>query len=217
MNGQQLRKLREQQGWSRKQLAEMLSQALGRNVHPDRSIGRWERDERGVPRDVDVFLTELGLGSILPPSDPEPEQEPGPGDTPPDGPDVKQQPPPRQTLLSKSSPYEEVCTQLWEIVAAGVGMVGAATGSEALRKDGEIIEAEKEKLGRAYAHLADTNATFRNMIGSMSTSGAWAEVGFVTGTLVSKLYKNHQETRIISGTVAPRDGDEPETGFPVAA
>lgn len=209
MDGKQLKRLREQQQWTQPELAEILNPALDRR-YTGKVISQWENGHKPIPEPVSIFLTELGLGSILPPREPEPENlPPQAGDTIPEGGGPSTTHPPQQ-LLSRSSPYEEVCTQLWEIIATGIGMVGAATGNESLRKDGAIIDASKHKLGLAYAHLAETNATFRNMLGAMTTSGAWMEVGMVTGTVFAECWRNHQETRIIDGAVAPiRDADEP--------
>ncbi len=93
--------------------------------------------------------------------------------------------------LSPSGVYIKACTELWQIVATGVGMTGAAIGSRALMLDGQTIDADKEMLGEAWGKLAETNATFRNMLVGLTTGGAWFQVAIVTGSTVGRCWANH--------------------------
>ena len=94
--------------------------------------------------------------------------------------------------------YARVCEELFELIATGVGLVGAVTGSEKLRIDGEIILADKKNLGKAYGKLAETNETFRNMLTGMHGGGAWLNVALVTGITAGKLMRNHQGAKVVS-------------------
>lgn len=222
MTGEQVKRLRERQGWTQQQMGEMVGRALERKYN-GRTISEWESGRRNVPEHVSVFLTELGLETLIPESDTEPKISPDGQDLAP-APDEK--PIKGQTPLSSSGVYAKVCEEMWEMVATGVGMVGAVTGSDKLRRDGAIIDADKEALGKAYGRLAETNEVFRNMIASVTTSGAWLEVAFVTGTTAGKIMRNHQEPlpglREVSEdggssrVVAGEDGEPELLHFPAA-
>jgi len=230
-----LRSFREGRGWSRTQLAELLNEALGRSYKDD-SIGRWERGQRELPDDVSALLDSVALdaalGSALPegdrPEDGEAAPAAPPGDSPPPPPGGAGPPAGGggQIVLPTSANPQltRLCEELWEMVATGVGMVGAVTGSEALRRDGEIIHADKEQLGKAYARLAETNETFRRMITGMTTSGAWLEVAMASGITAGKMMRSHQEIREQKRQAAAQAAaEEPEVvldygdGFPASA
>ena len=207
MTGPEIARLRERNGWTQQQLADMLNASLERRYKPGR-IGEWENGRTPVPKQVGSFLLALGLEEILPErgdgesglldggpalgsSGPEGEE-----DTPPTGGgDPAPAPVAQQPLTGYSGAYARVCTELWELVATGVGMVGAVTGSEQLQADGRIIEADKEALGKAYGKLAETNETFRRMLTGMTTSGAWLEVSLATGITAGKIMRNHQRPK----------------------
>lgn len=212
MNGQQLKSLRERNNWKQKDLAQLLNNALDRRYSTGR-ISTWETGKEPIPEHVDIFLSELAASAGL--MDDEPRITPANDDSS-GGDSVPEQntepSEPRQQLLSKGSPYQEACEQLWEIIATGVGIWGAAFGSEALVKDAAIIDADKAKLGLAYAHLAETNKTFRNMLVGMTTGGAWLEVAMVTGGVCSKMWRSHQELKTVDGTASVRVPEEP--GWP---
>lgn len=198
MNGEDLRQLRERNGWSQSQLAEVISSALDRKCSSGQ-VSRWEKGTRPVPETISVFLNEVTLSQALRYDEPQQqtlEEQPGPaagGDLPP----APDSPPSRQELRlpQADSVYARVCTEMWEMVATGVGLVGAATGSDTVRLDGAIIDAHKEELGKAYGKLAETNETFRRMLTNMTTSGAWLEVSFVTGKVVAEIARNHTDAR----------------------
>jgi transcriptional regulator with XRE-family HTH domain len=199
-----LQAFRERQGWSREQLRELLNASLPEDkAYSSKSdvIGRWERGERKMPAHVGTLLDALELEAAFPPAEVEPaarDYEHPAEDSPPPPPtdETKPQPSGVAMLTSGGNPaLARVCEELWEMVATGFGVVGAVTGSEALRRDGEIILAEKEALGKAYGKLAETNATFRKMLTGMTTSGAWLEVAMVTGITGGKMMRSHQAIR----------------------
>ena len=234
MNGEQLKQLRTEQGWSQQKLADLLNPALDRK-YGSAIISRWETGKAPIPAAVGSFLDGLELTRIVPDEHLTYEDDGFPlggeqGDTPP--------PPPSTAgtgdgvqaasllLTGGPSPYARVCEELFELVATGVGMVGAVTGSEKLRLDGEIILADKKALGKAYGKLAETNATFRNMLTGMHGGGAYLEVALVSGITAGKLMRNHQRPApIVDGTaeqsapegVTTLHGDGAVIDFPAPA
>lgn len=198
MTGDDLRKLRERRGWSQKELAEALNVALGKQ-YGSGSISPWETGKRRIPDDVSAFLDELALTTAMP-SDADPDADPLAGaphgdvaaDTAP-GVDPGAVTPPQPRIGASGGAYAKACTELWEIIASGVGMMGAATGSEALMFDGQVIATDAPALGAAWGRLAEENATFRKMLLSMTEGGAWLQVALVTGTTVSKCYQGHAQ------------------------
>lgn len=222
MNGQQLRELRERQGWSQESMADLLKASLGRGSST--SIGAWESGRRKVPDEVASFLGQLELEQAFPPDElgrtlEGEHEEPldsaasssrgGIGDSAPSPPpdSASERPVAGQPPLPTpgGSSYARVCEELWELVATGVGMVGAVTGSDALREDGKIIAADKAALGKAWGKLAETNDTFRRMLVGMTSGGAWTEVALVSGITFGKCYRSHQavkERRMIEAEAA---------------
>ena len=216
MNGEQLKQLREQQGWSQAKLADLLNPALDRK-YGSATISRWETGKAPIPAAVGTFLNDLELAPTIP-DEHLSYEEPGPdfpfaggdeGDTPP--------PPPSAgaggesaafSLPTTSSAYARVCEELFELIATGVGLVGAVTGSETLQQDGVIILADKRELGRAWAKVAETNETFRNMLTGMHGGGAWLNVALVSGITVGKVMRNHQGPRTIAPQPDPEPGEE---------
>lgn len=212
MTGEGIRRLREQQGWSQADLAAAINATIPGRNYSSGSISPWERGKRKVPDDVSAFLDELAIGLNLPPDDGEPSPSPlaGPAsvgvedDTAPGGdhpPTVTPQPP-----LGGGGELQRACTELWELVASGVGMLGAATGSRALMNDGAIIQADARALGEAWGRLAAQNATFRKMLLGMTEGGAWLQVALVTGTTVSKCYQGHAQLALETSRLAELDG-----------
>lgn len=212
MNGDELRKLRERRQWSQADLAAAINAALGRN-YGSGSISPWERGKRTIPDDVSAFLDELAISTALP-SDADPDaadplaggDSPGTttADTAPGGdrPDTVT----AQPALGSGGTWARACTELWELVASGVGMIGAATGSAPLMRDGAIIAADAEALGQAWGKLAETNATFRKMLVGMTEGGAWLQVALVTGTTVSKCYQSHAQFALEAQQYATMNG-----------
>jgi transcriptional regulator with XRE-family HTH domain len=207
----ELRAMRERQGWSQESLGELLKASLGKGSST--TVGKWEKGIRPVPEDVASFLGKLELDAAYPPPPDElgrtlegQYEEPldsgssssrgGPGDTapppPPPASAAGEERPVGQSPLPGGNTYSRVCEELWELVATGLGMVGAVTGSESLRKDGEIIAADRAALGKAYGKLAETNDTFRRMLVGMTSGGAWTEVALVSGITFGKCYRSHQ-------------------------
>ena len=210
MKGGELRRFREEQGWSQDELGRLLKGALGKGSGT--TVGKWEKEQRPVPDDVGAFVAQLMLDSALPgdpPLDEDalglPGEEPlgfaappvegsGGDSAPPEPSDPSRGAVPGGQLpLPGGSSYATVCTELWELVATGLGMIGAVTGSEGLRADSEIILADRVALGRAWGKLAETNDTFRRMLLGATSGGAWLEVALVSGVTAGKMYRSHQE------------------------
>jgi len=203
MTGDDLRKFRERRGLDRADLADLLNRSLGKQYRTE-AVSRWERGEGGrpVPRAVQAFLEDLAVsGGIAgdldaatitpPPAGAADELEhnldgPPAGDTAP-GPG----PTPQPAQIAGPNLYARTSEEQWEMIAMGLGMIGAATGSHALIADGQIIAADKTALGAAYGRLAETNDTFRRMLVGMTEGGAWLQVAMVTGTTVSKCWQSH--------------------------
>ncbi len=204
MTGDELRKFRDRRGLTQKELADLINAALPGRKTDAETVARWERGGRGIGKPVSAFLDELalsgGIAGDLPDvaqvaASREPDEpgsildgDPYAGDTAP-GPGPAAPAP--QPMLTGSTLHARACEELWEMIAAGVGMVGAATGNLALMQDGAIIAADKEALGAAWGKLAETNDTFRRMLVGMTEGGAWLAVAMVTGTTVSKCWQSH--------------------------
>ena len=205
MKGAELRRFREEQGWSQDEMGKLLRSALGKGSGT--TVGKWENEQRPVPEDVAALVARLQLEAAfggddqVPPLDESAfglDSGPAPvegaqGDTAPPEPSEREAAPGGQLPLPGSSSYATVCGELWELIATGLGMIGAVTGSEGLRRDGEIILADKVALGRAWGKLAETNDTFRRMLLGATSGGAWLEVAMVSGITFGKCYRSHQE------------------------
>jgi transcriptional regulator with XRE-family HTH domain len=194
VTGEDLRKLRERRGLERQELAEAINASLGTDYSAD-TVGRWERG-REPAKKVTAFLEELAVSEFAGELGLEPDDRPledlppdAGGDTPPGpGPSAAIAQPP---ITSGRGAYVRACEELWEMIATGVGMMGAATGNMALVNDGAIIAQDKAALGAAWGKLAETNETFRRMLVGMTEGGAWLQVALVTGTTFSKCWQGH--------------------------
>jgi hypothetical protein len=202
VKGQDLKRLRERNNWSQSDLANAINAALGRSYGTG-SISPWENDKRNIPADVAAFCDQLMIetnlsssgdaaGSSSTPPDGEPrtldDSAPGPGGA---------VPPPQPTLLSPTGgTYAKACEELWEIIGAGVGMVGGAVNSDVLMIDGQIIVMDKRALGEAWGRLAETNETFRRFLAGALEGGTWIQVALVTGSTLAKVQQNHAEYRL---------------------
>jgi transcriptional regulator with XRE-family HTH domain len=210
MKAEGLKDLRERLGLTQDALAEALNAPLGRRYIAN-TISRWETGNRSIPADVSAFLDAIALNDALP----EPGSVPVEGVAPERGNQVRREDTaPTDSLgsvpFSSSGAYKKACTELWGIVASGVGMAGAATGNMRLMQDGALIDADKVMLGDAWGKLAETNETFRNMLIGMTSGGAWMQVALVTGTTVGKIWQNHaQPGEVENGAYADAlPGDE---------
>lgn len=196
MRPEAMESLRDRRGLDRGELANVLNDALGMR-YTDETIRRWEKGDRPIPKSVQVFLESIQLQELSPGGPPPLDRDSyaapaGPdmaGDTAP-GPGPSATP---QAPLGLTGAHARACEDLWEMIAMGLGMVGAATGSQALVFDGQIILQDKAALGAAYGRLAETNDTFRRMLVGMTEGGAWMQVALVTGTTVSKCWQAHQQ------------------------
>jgi transcriptional regulator with XRE-family HTH domain len=208
VKGDALRRFREEQGWTQDELAKLLKASIGKGSST--TVGKWESGQRPVPDDVAALVASLELEAAFPAngqpdSDPlgaaeplesgRPPVEGDRGDTapPPPGDAVGAEQAAGQLLLPGSTSYSRVCEELWELIATGTGMIGAVTGSQGLRRDSEIILADKQALGRAWGKLAETNDTFRRILLGATSGGAWMEVALVSGVTFGKCYRSHQE------------------------
>lgn len=202
MQPDELLALRDKHGWTQQDVATALNAATGRKYNTD-TLRRWEKNERAIPAGVAAFLRELDVGANLGSVAPDeplsgPQATPGDAsddpaaaaDTAPGGGPVASLPA-QPALGSGGGHYYTACKELWELIATGVGMAGAATGNMALVNDGQIIAADSEALARAWAKLAETNTTFQKMLAGMTEGGAWLTVALVTGTTVSKCWQSH--------------------------
>lgn len=198
MKGAELKRLRERNQWSQLDLANAINAALGRSYGTG-SISPWENDKRNIPADVASFLQTLAIETALPPEDP---HVGAPADAPPltaadEAPGLGV-PAAQAPLTSGSGAYVRACTELWELIGGGIGMIGASIRSDAMVDDGAIIVGDKEALGAAWGKLAETNEVLRKMIVSMTEGGAWMQVAVVTGTTAVKLYDNHAQRALAS-------------------
>jgi transcriptional regulator with XRE-family HTH domain len=195
VTGEELKRLRERRGLERQELADAINLSIG-TAYSGESIARWERG-REPAKKVTAFLEELAVSEFagvtaepqLEPSElPLDEPAADAGDTPP-GPGPTARPTPQPAI--GGGPWVRACEELWEMIATGVGMVGAATGNLALVNDGAVIAQDKAALGAAWGKLAETNETFRRMLVGMTEGGAWLQVSLVTGTTFSKCWQGH--------------------------
>lgn len=218
--GKDIERLRAKRNWSQNDLADALNAALDRN-YKSGSVSTWETGKRNIPGPVAAMVETLLIEANLPPVDdpvPPAPQLPNADDPPPPLPngddDGRQDTPPGPgpsaavALPLHAGIHSRACAELWEIIGTGVGMVGAATGNDALVDDAAIIARDKEKLGAAWGKLAETNDTFRKMLASMTEGGAWMQVAVVTGTTFSRCYQNHAEHARRARTFEPSPGDD---------
>lgn len=212
MTGEQLKSLQKQYGWNNKQLATILNDALGRKYDSSR-VSVWRNDRGEIPTDVEAFLAALDDPSTEPVSPQSGEDVPftPAEDTPPRQPDTPTKPTPGVSVLSVGGSYSKICTEFFELIATAVGMIGAATGNDALRRDGQIIDQDKRELGAAWGKLAETNETFRNMILATDKQGAYLAVALATGTTVGRIYRNHTDPALqpVEMYVVTDDGIQP--------
>jgi hypothetical protein len=212
VKGSDLKRIRERFDWSQTALAEHLNAALDRK-YSSATISAWELDRKPIPAHASAFVEALAIDSALPPHEPSPGRvaSPDDADTAPDPPHSS---PGGQVPLSGSGAYDRVCTELWGIVAMLPASLGAFFGNAQLVEDGRIIDADKQALGQAWGKLAETNETFRRMLIGATTSGAWLEVGLVTGMTFGKVAENHM--RNPNGTVHLHSAESQADGAVVA-
>lgn len=205
MDGTEIRRLRERNGWSQSDLAAAVNASIGRSYNPS-SISAWENGRRPAPAAVAAFMQQLATELGFDDDEQEPSQRPRPKPTAPDvaprG--AEETPPSGQPAIGGGGAWARACEELWELVATGVGMVGAATGNDALVRDGAIIAADKQALGAAWGKLAETNETFRRMLAGMTEGGVWLQVALVTGTTVSKCWGNHARYSLAPAEAQPQ-------------
>ena len=176
MNGNELRGLRERLGFNQQQLAEYLNEVTGRR-YKGSTVSTWESDKRTIPAVVADSVSALVVI-----------------DTAPEGDGTEQT---AQSPMSSSGIYTRACVDLWGMIAMIVSSAGALSKSAALMQDGFTIDADKQALGRAWGKLAESNETFRKMLVSATSGGAYLEVILVTSTTAGKLFQNHHARRPI--------------------
>lgn len=216
-----MRRLRERRSLSRQEFADILAEAVG-GTYQAETIRRWETGGRPLSKKVNAFIEELALQELsglsgATPDGLEADDQPigdgadGPTDTAPGG-GAK----PLAQLPVGGGPYATACEELWELIATGIGMIGAAVGSEPLMIDGQIILQDKKALGAAWGKLAQTNDTFRRMLVGMTEGGAWMQVILVTGTTTAKCWQVHQQhsyARRMQQQAAQQPASASENGF----
>jgi hypothetical protein len=199
MTGEQFSKLLDHLGLSNTEAANLLNEQLGKKYRSDR-VNQWRKEK--PPEHVAAFMDALVASSATPlPTIDDLHESPAPdasserGDTPP--PEPERDPALTQIALPTGGGiYARICTDLWATIALMVSSGGAITGSKALVEDGRIIDADKEKLGAAWGKLAETNETFRRMLVSATTGGAWLEITLVTGVTANKMLANHRRVAL---------------------
>lgn len=238
MTGDELKAIQTRYGWNNRQAAEVLNGALHRN-YTDDLVSKWRRGAQKVPKHVAAFLEGLDEpppSPVTPGGGPsgEPDltgipevddiiRQAAAEDSAPSGlgvhagGDDPERPRPQLTLVAGGpSAYAKICEEFFELIATGVGMVGAAVGSDNVRRDGQIILEDKAELGKAWGKLAEQNETFAKILTATDKQGAYLAVALATGTTVGKLWRNHQpppppravdETHHHSGN---SDGDQRE-------
>lgn len=210
MKPEQITRLRKAQGWTRKELASLLTGSLDRAVS-ETTLGRYEKGERQIPEEVNRFLDALALEGGLPPEPDLPSEQAfdeGLGsDAPPAEPFGAGKPTP--PLMHRTGAYVNACTELFEVLATAVGTVGALAGSQVLVADGQILAEDKQALGQAWGKLAETNETLRGWLVAASTSGAWFEVALASGLTAGRLLRNHQQFREARETAAQQQFEQP--------
>ena len=194
MSGAQLRAHRDRLGMTQEAFGRMLGDALGRRYGAD-NVGKWERGTIKVPRPVATLL-EYGADDTIAAT--AADAKAGRGQQPTftiedsapaaDGPEIAAGNGP---TLFGGAQYAKICEQFFELIATGVGMVGAGIGNETIKRDGEIILANKQQMGAAYGKLAETNEVFRNLLLSSDRQGAYLAVALATGTTAGEIWRNH--------------------------
>ena len=199
MTNEELRALRKRMSLTQKELGHIIAVGLGRGeTATAENVGRWERGDRPIPAEIVSFMEIMGEGGEWPTQ----EGTPLTGETNKGGWKKKEDTEPvmpgtverGSPLIAVGGSYADICTQLWVIIATGVGMLGAAIGSAALMGDGQIIDKNSRALGEAYGKLAEKNEAFRNMLVASDKQGAYLAVGLVTGTVVAEIWRNHAYT-----------------------
>ena len=192
MNGNELRSLRELLGFNQIQLAEYLNEVSGRSYRGS-TVSQWESDKRSIPAVVADSVSALVVNAAIP-GDPLADLADLAADTAPEG-DASEQT--AQIPMSSSGIYTRACVDLWGMIAMMVSSAGALSKNPALMQDGFTIDADKQALGRAWGKLAESNETFRKMLVSATSGGAYLEVILVTSTTAGKLFQNHHARRTI--------------------
>jgi transcriptional regulator with XRE-family HTH domain len=205
---EELAQFRSESGVSQKEFAELLNEAL--DMHYSGSqVSQWERGVKNIPSYVqDVILSLMGNP---PESTPSPEGR-ATGETPETAssrrPDIPPTPPEDFQLrnplpVPQGSPLEAVAVEMFRGIGQTVEMIGAFTGGpkiisvqggpniSILELDGRTISADAESLGKAWAHLAETNTWVARVLTSLTTGGAWVEVIMATSGTAFKVYQNH--------------------------
>lgn len=197
MTGEELRAYRKRLGMSQKELGQLIARSLGRSEPSTIGrIGKWENDREPISAEVSAFLETLASdGATFTLEDTPLNGDVGGGEG---GWKLKEDSAPGlgkpAAVLAIGSSYSSLCEQFFELVATAVGMVGAAIGSDAMMKDGEIILQDKQALGAAYGKLAETNEVFRNMLQATDKQGAYLAVALTTGATVGRIWRNHSYT-----------------------
>lgn len=207
---EELAQFRSESGLNQSAMAELLNDVLGMH-YSGSTISAWEREHKPIPRHVQSALEDMIIsagGSVREDSPADDGEIPG-ADPQSRRPDL----PPRFDSDTRIVPVpvpagnmlQSAATEMFQGIGMGLEMAGAFIGGpkvidsngdgkvdiSLLEQDGRIIAADAEKLGRAWAHLAEQNAWVARIIGSMTSGGAWVEVIMATSGTVFAVYQNH--------------------------
>lgn len=208
---EELAQLRSESGLTQTAMAELLNNVLDMH-YTGTSISQWERGHKPIPDYVQEAIANIAGGNLEASVELTPSTEEG---TPDDSPRVRRPdvPPkaPEETAkiiplpVSASTAMEAAATEMFRGIGQTIEMVGAFSGGakvvdsnsdgipdiSLIELDGRTIANDAEKLGAAWAHLAESNAWVARIITSLTTGGAWVEVIMVTSQTAFSIYQNH--------------------------
>lgn len=105
----------------------------------------------------------------------------------------------------------ESMTQLYEMLGQGLVLVGAATGDEALKGDGVLIDDRAEILAKEWAKLAETDPKVAKALKGLATGGAWGGVVITHAMLLIAMARNHQTHPKAKRERQPKPQPQPRT------
>lgn len=203
---EELAQFRSESGWTQKDLAETLNRVLDMH-YTGSQVSQWESGKKNIPGYVQEVISGL-MGS---PETVAPENGAAEGastaipsfrrpDTPPGVPDDVQRIP---VPVPAGNALETAAIEMFRGIGQGIELAGTVLGGPKIiqtqsgemislvQLDGRTIANDAEKLGTAWAHLAQTNAWVARILTSLTTGGAWVEVIMVTSQTAFQVYNNH--------------------------
>lgn len=225
----ELAQFRSESGLTQGGLAGLLNDILDRK-YTNSIISLWESGRKTIPSHVQAAIEQLRDGQF-PRDDTEPYQNGvNPVDeiisevTDEEQPKSKRDIPPSRPsptgIVVPAMSMEAMAIEMWLGIGQMVEFFAVATGQPKVMKvqgtnsqislleaDGRIIAANSERLGKAWAKLAQQNAWVARIMNSMTSGGAWVEVVAATGTMMVEVYRNHAE---YAAWVSGQDARNPE-------